>query len=78
MFAGAMMAFYSEPQFRSFQGRMKPVETRGLRLPAMTIFLGVVSAVAITAGALNWLPTGDAGTGEMSNMDLFSIWLPHD
>jgi hypothetical protein len=70
------MAFYSDRNFTTYQGRAKdmgvlPLSQR-LRLPFVTLALGAVASLVIAAGALDWLPMSSDITGELSEIEFLT------
>ncbi|WP_417248780.1 hypothetical protein [Celeribacter sp.] len=68
------MAFYSDSNFTTFQGRaISRGEIQRLRLPLATLALGLIAALAIAAGALNWIPEQQAApSGELTNIEFLT------
>lgn len=69
------MAFYSDRTFSTLQGRaLVRGEVHRLRLPLTTLALGMIAALAIAAGALNWIPVQQAApsSGELTNIEFLT------
>lgn len=49
------MAYYSDNSFTTFQGRALRGDS-SLKLPAFTLALGMLAALAVGVGALNMIP----------------------
>ena len=71
------MAYYSDRNFSTFQGRAARLNedaSRGnrLRLPTATLVLGMIAALAIAAGALNKLPAQSPLMDELIQIEFLS------
>lgn len=74
------MAYYSQNQFTTFQGRADrfSASPRASRLPLVTLGLGMISALAIVAGALDWVPVNVSGAPELLEIEFLTGVIDED
>ncbi|WP_417257280.1 hypothetical protein [Celeribacter sp.] len=67
------MAYVSDNRFSTVQGRALQADSfKSFKLPAVTLVLGAVAALAIAAGAFNWIPVQTGMSDELSNIEFLT------